>query len=288
VARAALKLGEWASVRFPSATVVVSQTLRRHFAEAHGRAAVCIPNAVVPALRRPAERIRRYGLERDQFLLFAGRLSREKGVHTLLEAVRPLPRHKQLVIAGGSSYSQGYIEELRRGAWDEVRFLGNVDHATMEELLSNCYSYILPSTMEGLSVGLLEALSYGNCIVASDIPENREVIGTAGLTFPPGDAAALRRHLAALLDDPALVERCRRRAAARARSQPDWDEVTRRTEELYLSLLDGHRLPPRTTARVRRARPPHAAREARPAAGAQLHQGTGGAAAGAALDASGR
>ncbi len=239
VARGALKLGEWASVRFPTATVVVSQALQRHYAESHGHTTVCIPNAVVPAAPRPADRIRRFGLERDGFLLFAGRLSPEKGVHTLLEALRPLPRRRQLVIAGGSSYSQEYIAALRREAWDEVLFTGSVDHATMEELLSNCYAYILPSTMEGLSVGLLEALSFGSCIVASDIPANREVIGEAGLTFPPGDVQALRRHLAALLDDPALVERCRRLAAEHARSQPDWDEVARRTEALYLDILEG-------------------------------------------------
>jgi glycosyltransferase involved in cell wall biosynthesis len=239
VARIALKLGEWASVRFPTATVVVSQALQRHYAENHGRATICIPNAVVPAPRREADRIRRFGLERDAFLLFAGRLSPEKGVHTLLEALRPLPRRYKLVIAGGSSYSQGYIEQLRRGAWDGVLFTGNVDHGTMEELLSNCYAYVLPSTMEGLSVGLLEALSYGACIVASDIPANREVIGDAALTFPPGDVEALRRHLAALLDDRELAERQRQLAAAHARSQPDWDEVARRTEALYLDLLAG-------------------------------------------------
>jgi len=250
VARGALKLGEWASVHFPTATVVVSQTLQRHYADAHGRATICIPNAVVPAPPRPADRIRRFGLERDGFLLFAGRLSPEKGVHTLLEALRPLPRRRRLVVAGGSSYSPGYVAALRRDAWDDVIFTGNVDHATMEELLSNCYAYILPSTMEGLSVGLLEALSFGNCIVASDIPANREVIGDAGLTFPPGDAEALRGQLAALLDDPALVVRYRQMAAAHARSQPDWDEVARRTEALYLDILEGRRPPAVETVRL--------------------------------------
>src|ERR1700687_4247419 len=239
VARGALKLGEWASVRFPTATVVASQALQRHYAESHRRTPICIPNAVVPAQPRPGDRIRRFGLERDGFLLFAGRLSSQKGAHTLLEALRPLPRRRRLVIAGGTSYSQDYIDALRRDAWEDVLFAGNVDHATMEELLSNCYAYILPSTMEGLSIGLLEALSFGNCIVASDIPANREVIGDAGLTFPPGDVETLRRHLAALIDDPALVEKHRQLAAAHARSQPDWDEVTRRTEALYLNLVDG-------------------------------------------------
>lgn len=239
VARLALRAGEWASARFPSATVVVSQTLQRHYAEVHRRDASFIPNAVVLAPKRQPDRIRRFGLEEDGFLLFAGRISPEKGVHTLIEALRPLPRRLKLVLAGGSSYSEAYIEELRGRAWPEVLFLGSVDHATMEELYSACYAYVLPSAMEGLSISLLEALSFGCCIVTTDIPENREVVGNAGLTFSAGDVAALRAILAGLLDDPGQVERYRAHARRHALSQPDWDEVAARTESFYLGLLEG-------------------------------------------------
>jgi glycosyltransferase involved in cell wall biosynthesis len=242
-ARGVLKLGEWASVHFPTATVVVSQTLQRHYAEQHGRHTYCIPNAVVLPERRPAEGIQRFGLEPGEYLLYAGRISPEKGLHTLLEALRPLPRRRKLVLAGGSSYSQGYIEELKAKAWDDVLFLGNVDHATVEALYSNCYAFILPSTMEGLSISLLEALSFGACIVTTDIPENREVVGSAALTFPPGDVEALRAILAGLLEQPERAAEYRERAIAHARLQPDWDEVARRTEALYLHLLSGAHVP---------------------------------------------
>ncbi len=238
-ARWMLRFGEWASARSPTATAVVSETLQRHYEATHGRRPYMIPNAVVIGERRPIERLAEHGLERDGFLLFAGRISPEKGVHTLLEALEPLPRHKQLVLAGGTSYSEAYIEQVKAQAWDEVIFLGRVGRETMEELLSACYAFVLPSVMEGLSIALLEALSYGNCIVTTDIPENLEVVGTAGLSFPPGDVAALRAVLARVLEDPALVEEYRRKAMARARSRPDWDEVARLTEELYLDLTGG-------------------------------------------------
>lgn len=240
-ARAFLKFGEWASARCPAATVVVSSTLQQHYAREHGRQPYFIPNAVVPATPCGTQRITRYGLARDGFLLFAGRLSPEKGVHTLLEAMRPIASGMKLVLAGGSSYSDGYIEQLRAAAWDNVQFLGSVDRETMQELYSNCYAYVLPSAMEGLSIGLLEALSYGTCILATDIPENLEVIGSAALTFPPGDIATLQDHLRAILDDPDLVREYRRRAREHAQVQPDWDEVTARTEELYYQLLNGEK-----------------------------------------------
>ena len=236
-ARAMLRFGEWASARLPNATAVVSEKLQRHYQKAHGRRPAMIPNAVVVGTPRPIERLAEHGLEKDGFLLFAGRISPEKGVHTLLEALEPLPRHKKLVLAGGTSYSDDYIEKVKALAGDNALFLGRVGREEMEELLSSCYAFILPSVMEGLSIALLEALSYGNCIVTTDIPENLEVVGDAGLSFPPGDVEALRAVLARVLEEPALVEEHRRRAAARAESWPDWDEVARLTEELYLSLV---------------------------------------------------
>lgn len=237
VARLVLRCGEWASARCPTATTVVSETLRRHYLAAHRCRCHLIPNAVVPGRRRPIEKLAPYGLEEGGFFLYAGRISPEKGIHTLLDAYRSLPRSKSLVLAGGSSYSDGYIQRLQRTAPAGVIFLGKVPHELMAELYSNCFAFILPSALEGLSNSLLEALSFGACIVATEIPENLEVVGSAGLTFPVGDAPALGRLLGELLRHPEQVRELRRRALERARCQPDWDEVTRRTEALYHQLV---------------------------------------------------
>jgi glycosyltransferase involved in cell wall biosynthesis len=237
LATLALKCGERASVRFPTATAVVSETLRNHYAEKHGRVPVFIPNGVTVAVPRTPNRIRRFGLEKNQFLLFAGRLSPEKGCQELLDALRPLQQRIRLVFAGGSSYSQAYIEKLRRSAWNEVNFLGQVDRETMAELYSNCYAFVLPSKMEGLSVALLEAVSYGACTIVSDIPENLEVVGSACLSFRTGDVNSLRAVLAAALDDPDLVRKARSRSKELARNRFGWDEIALRTEAFYRSLL---------------------------------------------------
>lgn len=239
VARTVLRFGERASASCPTATVVVSRTLQQHYVQAHRRVPYCIPNAVPPCVRRAPDRMRALGLEPERFLLFAGRLSPEKGVHTLLEAMRPMAGRMTVALAGGTSYSNEYIESLRRAAWPDVRFLGSVDRETMSELYTNCYAYVLPSAMEGLSVGLLEALGFGTCIVTTDIPENLEVVGSAALTFRHGDVAGLRDRLQLLLDRPDVVRDYRRRAAERALTQPDWDATARRTEDLYYLLVDG-------------------------------------------------
>ena len=237
LARWVLQAGEWASVRLPSSTVVVSETLQDHFRTHHGSETRVIRNAVIPAAPRPAQRIAALGLQRDQFLLFVGRISPEKGIHTLLEALKPLTRSKKLVLAGGSSYSESYIQSVKEMAWDEVLFLGKVDHETIEELLSNCYAFVLPSTIEGLSIALLEALSFGTCIVTTAIPENLEVVGEAGIVFPPEDVEALRERLRAILDSPELVREHRELTAKRAEAWPDWDGVTDQTEQFYRDLI---------------------------------------------------
>ncbi|MEM9552910.1 MAG: glycosyltransferase family 4 protein [Acidobacteriota bacterium] len=245
-ARFVLQSGEWASARAPNATSVVSSTLAEHYARVHGRRPTMIPNAVPPAERAPLERLRAHGLSGDDFVLYAGRLSPEKNVDTLIAAFAALRPRETLVIAGGSSQTDEYVEQLRAAAdaadGARVLFLGRVDRTGMRELLSHCRVYVLPSTMEGLSVGLLEAVAYGAAIVASEIPENREVVGDAAVLVPPGDVDALRGALHRLLGEGSAVRErlntLRARAAARAASWPNWDEVARRTEALYLRLTE--------------------------------------------------
>lgn len=242
-ARFVLKVGEWAAVRAPSATAVVSAALQRHYEESHGYRPHLIPNAVVRGERRPLGELAEHGVEGDDFVVFAARISPEKGLHDLIEAWRSIDRRTpegrpvKLLVAGGTSFTDDYIEKVRRDAPDDVVFLGRVGRSTMEALYSTCRAYVLPSYMEGLSVGLLEAVSYGCAILTTDIRENLEVVEGAALTFPPGDVPAIAQALRRVVAEPATLEEYRRRAAERAAEQPDWDEVARLTEALYLELV---------------------------------------------------
>ena len=76
----------------------------------------------------------------------------------------------------------------------------------LEELFSNSYLYCLPSNIEGMPISLLEALSFGNCCVCSDISECTEVIGEDGFSFPVGNSEKLRELLQKLCDHEELVE----------------------------------------------------------------------------------
>ena len=250
-ARWYLRFCERTSVLCPNATGVVSRTLERHFAGRHGARVRFIPNGVERRETCPPDAIRAFGLGERDYFLYAGRLSPEKGLECLIEAHRRVGGATWLAIAGGSSYSDRYIEALRSAAGARVVFTGFQSGRILQELYSNALAFVLPSHMEGLSVALLEALSYGLPVITSDIPENRELVDACGgYVFPTGDAAALARILARVADDPAAARRLGDAGRERVRARFDWDRVAVATERFYLEVLDRRRREA-TPARVR-------------------------------------
>ena len=103
----------------------------------------------------------------------------------------------------------------------------------LDELYSNAYIYTLPSDLEGMPLSLLEAMSYGNCCLVSDIPENTEVIQQCGYTFRKSDTADLKRVLEKLLEHPEMVQEKAKQSADFICSRYNWDDVVERTLKLY-------------------------------------------------------
>jgi glycosyltransferase involved in cell wall biosynthesis len=244
LARGFLRFCERASHRFPTAVSVVSKTLREHYAREYGVNVRYIPNGVTLEASPEPREINALGLEPRRFILFMGRISPEKGVDTLIEAYRRLgkqTRPVKLVIAGGSSYTGRFIDQLRAQAPDGVLFPGRVGGRLRAELYSHAGAFVLPSTIEGLSVALLEAMSFGACVVTSDIPENRELVDGVGLTVPCGDPAALAAALDRVLRAPEAAATMGRLARARVEAEYTWDAVARATEAFYRELTGGRR-----------------------------------------------
>ena len=114
-----------------------------------------------------------------------------------MDAFKKLHTDKKLVIAGGSSDTHWYIGQLKEqaGGDDRIIFTGFVDGALREELYSNAYLFVLPSDLEGMPLCLLEAMSYGNCVITSDIEECYNVIHDNGIVFRKGDVDDLAQKL---------------------------------------------------------------------------------------------
>ena len=236
-ARTCLRAAEYAALYFPNRTMAISRNLVAYFASQYGREVDYVPTGVMPGLTQEAHLIRELGLVPGGYVLFLGRLVPEKGCHHLVQAYAGLDTTRQLVIAGPASHSEDYAEQLRRAAGPNVIFTGAVTGRLLEELYSHAYLYVLPSDVEGLPHSLLHALSFGKCVLASDIEANREAMGECGTTFRRGDVAHLRERLAELLADPAQVETLATSGRARVHREYTWEAVVDRMEACYRQCL---------------------------------------------------
>lgn len=231
-----LRCGERMAAKHADEIVVLSKSVQDYFEKEYGRKTHFIPNGIARPEKVAAREItERWGLHQDEYIMTLCRIVPEKGLHYLLEAFRNIKTDKKILIAGGPSNAKEYYEEIEALAAqdDRVILAGLVEGNTLAELLSNAYVFALPSDVEGMSVSLLEAMSYGNCCLVSDIPENMEVVESHAPSFRKGDVADLEEKLTALIRDPAKVARYRECASDFICGKYNWDDVVDQTIELY-------------------------------------------------------
>lgn len=231
-----IMMGEKCAVRFADEVIVLSKGVQDYFRKTYGRKTRFIPNGVNRPKLHEADLIRKkYGLEKDGYILFLARLVPEKGLNYLIRAYRQVQTDKKLVIAGGTSDTDQFVKELKAlAAGDErILFTGFVRGQMLEELYSNAYLYTLPSDLEGMPLSLLEAMSYGNCCLVSDIAECTEVVEDKAMVFRRGDVEDLREKLQTACDREELVQGYKKDAAEFICGKYDWDEVAAETVRLY-------------------------------------------------------
>lgn len=233
-----IRFGEWCAVKFADEIIVLSESVKSYFKERYNTDTVFIPNGVSAAEKEDADLITKsFNLKKDSYILFLGRLVPEKGIKYLIEAYNGLDTDKKLVIAGGSSDTAEFEKELKSLSQGipNIIFTGFVQGKPLKELLSNAYIYVLPSDLEGMPLSLLEAMSYGNCCLTSDIPECSAVTGDYGITFKKSDALDLKNKLQALCDDPSRVGEFKSKSADYICNKYKWDDVVKKTLRLYVT-----------------------------------------------------
>ncbi len=276
-------LGEKCAVKFADEIIVLSEGVKQYFQDTYGRKTRFIPNGVNKPEIKSAELItEKYGLTKDSYILFLGRLVPEKGIRYLIEAFKDVQTDKKLVIAGGSSDTDEFANELKELAKGDERilftgfvqgieafkdvqtdkklviaggssdtdefanelkelakgderilFTGFVQGQVLEELYSNAYVYTLPSDLEGMPLSLLEAMSYGNCCLVSDILECTEVVEDKALVFTKSDVNDLKEHLQAVCNHSEVVKELKNKAADFICKKYNWDEIVQKTLTLY-------------------------------------------------------
>ena len=231
-----IMMGEKCAVKYADEIIVLSKGVQEYFQKTYGRKTVFIPNGVnKPSIVEANLIQKRFKLNKNDYILYLGRIVPEKGIHYLIEAYSQIKTDKKLVIAGGSSDTDEYLKELKKMANHNknIVFTGFVQGQILDELYSNAYIYCLPSDLEGMPLSLLEAMSYGNCCLVSDIEECSSVVDDKAVIFKKSDVEDLKNKLTSLVNDSQLVKKYKEEAADYILSKYDWDKVTDNTLGLY-------------------------------------------------------
>lgn len=231
-----LMFGEKVAAKYADEVIVLSKNVQQYFKDTYGRDTVYIPNGIEePTVQEPDIINNKYNLEKDSYILFLGRIVPEKGIHYLIDAYSKIDTDKKLVIAGGASHTSEYMAEIQNKAKDmnNIIFTGFVEGQELEELYSNALIYCLPSDLEGMPISLLEAMSYGNCCLTSNIPECTEVCKDKAVYFNKSDIDDLKQQLENLLQSPAEIEKYKASAKDYILKNYNWDKVVDSTMNLY-------------------------------------------------------
>jgi glycosyltransferase involved in cell wall biosynthesis len=234
-ARWILRTGERVGMRYSHARIAISRVIANLIQAKYGCNAYLIPNGVaLPERQTGAELVRRMGLEPGRYFLQVSRLVPEKRQLDLIRAYVACDHGDWKLALVGSGDADDYsraVEEAARAA-PGVVLTGFQTGTALKQLYSHAGAFVLPSSHEGLPIVLLEALSYGLPVLASNIPAHLEISLDRSSYFGVGDVAALAHGLTHLrqtpIDEHARVQRAQAVAAAY-----DWELIAEETLAVY-------------------------------------------------------
>ena len=219
--------------------IAVSEAVGRHVRSlgAGQETLRIIPNGVDHEIFRPPVQP---PFAREPRVLFVGRLVANKGADLALEAFAAVlgdGRRAHLTLVGDGPLRASLVTRARDlGIGDSVAFAGRSSEVAAD--LRDADVFVRPTTTEGMSLALLEAMASGVCVVASDVPGNAELIrhGVNGLLCPPRDTRALADALLLAIDDEA-GRRHLSDAAFEDSQQYSWDRCAKETLDVFLDAV---------------------------------------------------
>ena len=241
LARWVLRIGERLGSRFAHAVIAISPAIADRLTARHDCKVDVIPNGVVLQRRRTAETaLTEVGLQRGKFILTVARLVPEKGLDDLMDAFQlaSLPANWKLVIVGGADHTSKYSRHLveRGSSIPGVVMTGRLHGEPLAELYSHAGMFVLPSHHEGMPIVLLEAMSYGLSILASDIPAHRSLNLPDDRLFRMGDPVSAAQKMSYFAANPQTAE-AEVEQINRVGEMFDWDSIAKKTLEVYGRVL---------------------------------------------------
>ena len=232
-----IKFGEKCAVKYADEIIVLSENVKKYFKETYNRETIFVPNGIDKPVIRQANIIKnKYNLNKNDYILFLARIVPEKGLDDLIDAYMQIETDKKLVIAGGASHTNEYLEHIKEKVKDNKNIImtGFVQGEELDELYGNAYLYCLPSHIEGMPISLLEAFSYGCNVLISDIDENVQVAEQYATKFKMGNAEDLAKKLKECLEDKNRYDS--KEIQEFILNKYSWNDVVERTMKIYKEI----------------------------------------------------
>lgn len=245
-ARVFLKISEYITCSVPHGVLVSSNYAQKEVLDRYQKDALVLHNGGDFGQTEPAKEIaEKWGLEGNDYILTVSRLVKHKGIHSIIEAFKSLPElETKLVIVGEGAFTDDYEKQLKKLAENDKRimFVGNQEGKVLQELYSNAKVFIQASESEGLSMALLEAMASGRPVIVSDIPENLEAVGSAGLTFVNRSSKDLADKISLIYNEPEKALELGHLAQIRVKENFTWDQVALDLNMIYHQVLENRDL----------------------------------------------
>jgi len=247
-ARLVFKLGERLGVTFANAGITISQSLADTIQKKYGKKFSVIPNGVrLPEIANTENALKKFDLEKGKYLLSVGRFVPEKGFHDLIEGFNifqstsqnPQAKNYKLVIIGEADHPDKYSHSIKELAVTNPNIVmtGFLTGEPLHELYSHAGLFVLASYYEGMSIVLLEALSYGLSCIATDIAGNRSVrLLSDDRFFKAGDADSLADKIREFIHNP-LREEEKALQLNKVFETYDWEKIAEQTLCVYNSVV---------------------------------------------------
>jgi glycosyltransferase involved in cell wall biosynthesis len=237
IAKAYLKLCERAITIFPNKIIAVSNKIKQYYQKKYDKKIEFIPNGVNIEKPLKLSKLKRFGIKKNKYILFISRIVPEKGLDCLIPAFKAIKTDIKLLIVGDATHTESYLEKLKKMTKDNPRiiFAGPLYGKEKSEAYSNALFFVLPSTIEGMPIVLLEAMSYGLCPLVSNIKENVEVIGGLGHSFKNKNTIDLQSELDYLIKHANKHPTTKKRYISHIAKNYQWNTIAKETYTVYKS-----------------------------------------------------
>ncbi len=229
------QMSEWLCTWIPNVIVTDAAVIREYYKARYDAASVMIAYGTRCGREESTAVLQRLNVLPRNYVLYVSRLEPENNAHLVIEAYSAVKTDMLLLIVGDAPYAQEYIARLKSTSDSRVRFTGGIYGEGYRELQSHAAIYVQATEVGGTHPALVEAMGAGNCVIAYDTPENREVVGDSGLLFH--NTQELTQQLQRLINDPSAVSQFRQKAQERARALYSWDAITSQYEKLFMDMM---------------------------------------------------